>query len=176
MDEYLSAQNYNSTASLVVTHMEHNYLFVIARALHVIAVVLWIGGVAFVTTVLIPTIRNSQSPENRLSIFEALEGKFSSQAKLTTLITGFSGFYMLYVMNAWSSMQWWVYLMIFIWVIFTAVLFVLEPLFLHKWFHRRAKIDNGKTFFFLQKMHIALLFLSLIAVFGGVAGVHGLFY
>ncbi|MEH6471224.1 MAG: hypothetical protein V7752_08240 [Halopseudomonas sp.] len=156
--------------------MEDSHFFVIARALHVIAVVLWIGGVAFVTTVLIPAIRNSPSLENRLSLFETLEGRFSFQAKFTTLITGLSGFYMLYVMNAWSSMQWWVYLMIFIWAIFTAVLFVLEPLFLHKWFHRQAKIDSGKALFFIQNMHIALLSISLVAVFGGVAGVHGLFY
>jgi uncharacterized membrane protein len=29
----------------------------IARALHVLSVVLWIGGVGFVTTVLLPTVR-----------------------------------------------------------------------------------------------------------------------
>jgi len=155
--------------------MEYNQ-FIIARALHVIAVVLWIGGVAFVTTVLIPAIRNTQSPENRLNLFEALEGKFSFQAKLTTLVTGLTGFYMLYVMGAWSSMQWWVYLMIFIWVIFTVVLFVLEPLFLHKWFHQQAEENSDRAFIFLQVMHIVLLTISLTAVFGGVAGVHGLFY
>jgi len=155
--------------------MEHNY-FVIARALHVIAVVLWIGGVAFVTTVLIPAIRNTQSLENRLNLFEVLEGKFGFQAKLTTLLTGLSGFYMLYAMNAWSSMQWWIHLMIFIWLIFTVVLFVLEPLFLHKWFHRQAEENNESAFYYLQVMHTVLLSISLAAVFAGVAGVHGLFY
>ncbi|MBQ0756923.1 MAG: hypothetical protein KBT66_16390 [Amphritea sp.] len=155
--------------------MDHDFL-TIARALHVIAVVLWIGGVAFVTTVLIPAIRSSQSPENRIQIFEALEGKFSFQAKVTTLLTGLSGFYMLYAMDAWSSMQWWVHIMIFIWAIFTMVLFVLEPLFLHRWFHQQAEKNNERTFLVLQVMHIVLLSISLVAVFGGVAGVHGLFY
>jgi uncharacterized membrane protein len=155
--------------------MEYNQ-FIIARVLHVIAVVLWIGGFAFVTTVLIPAIRNTQSPENRLNLFEALEGKFSFQAKLTTLVTGLTGFYMLYVMGVWLSMQWWVYLMIFIWVIFTVVLFVLEPLFLHKWFHQQAEENSDRAFIFLQVMHVVLLTISLAAVFGGVAGVHGLFY
>jgi uncharacterized membrane protein len=155
--------------------MENNH-FIIARALHVMAVVLWIGGVAFVTTVLIPAIRNSQSAENRLSLFEVLEGKFSFQAKLTTLVTGLSGFYMLNVMNAWSSMQWWLYLMIFVWAVFSVILFVAEPLFLHKWFHRQAKINNERTFLALQIMHIVLLSISLIAIFSGIAGVHGLFY
>ncbi len=155
--------------------MEYN-LLVVARALHVIAVVLWIGGVAFVTTVLIPAIRSSQTAENRLKIFEVLEGKFSFQAKITTLITGLSGFYMLYVMNGWASMQWWIYLMILVWTIFSLVLFVFEPLFLHTWFHRQAKKNSERTFFVVQVMHIVLLTVSLAAVFAGVAGVHGLFY
>lgn len=150
--------------------------FVIARALHILGVVLWIGGVAFVTTVLIPAIRHNQSPENQLSLFELLEGKFSFQAKLSTLLTGLSGFYMLYVMNVWGTMGWWIYLMIFIWLIFTLVLFVLEPLVLHKWFHERAKQNGENTFFILQIMHIILLSISLLAVLAGVAGAHGLLH
>ena len=43
--------------------------FIYARALHIIAVVLWIGGVAFVTTVLIPSLKNTQSADNRLALF-----------------------------------------------------------------------------------------------------------
>ena len=150
--------------------------FVIARALHILGVVLWIGGVAFVTTVLIPAIRHNQSPENQLSLFELLEGKFSFQAKLSTLLTGLSGFYMLYVMNVWGTMGWWIYLMIFIWLIFTLVLFVLEPLVLHKWFHERAKHNGENAFFILQIMHIILLSISLLAVLAGVAGAHGLLH
>jgi uncharacterized membrane protein len=150
--------------------------FVLARVLHVIAVIIWIGGVAFVTTVLIPAIRKTQSPENRLQIFELLESKFSFQAKFTTLLAGVTGFYMLHIMNGWSSMQWWIYLMIFVWAIFTAVLFIFEPLFLHKWFHKQATINSEKSFLVLQIMHIILLIISLLAVFGGVAGVHGLLF
>jgi len=155
--------------------MEFKYL-VIARALHVVAVVLWIGGVAFVATVLIPAIRKSQTQENRLPLFELLESKFSFQAKLTTLITGLSGFYMLYAMNLWSSMHWWIHIMLFIWTIFMLVLFVFEPLFLHKWFHQQALKNSERAFHYLQLMHTILLTLSLFVVFAGVAGVHGLFY
>ncbi len=67
-----------------------------ARVLHVIAIVIWIGGVAFITTALIPAIRKIQPPEDCLQIFEILERKFSFQAKLTTLIAGLSSFYMLH--------------------------------------------------------------------------------
>jgi uncharacterized membrane protein len=148
--------------------------FVLARVLHVVAVVLWIGGVVFVTTVLIPAIRKSQAPEERLKTFELLESRFSFQAKFTTLLTGISGFYMLHAMDIWLTMQWWIHLMIFVWLIFTVVLFVLEPLFLHKWFHRKAKENPEKPFFILQVMHIILTLISLLAIIGGVAGVHGL--
>ena len=163
------------TNKLLVDPMEYSS-FIIARALHIVAVVMWIGGVAFVTTVLIPSIRSSQSLENKLNLFELLEGKFGFQAKLTTLVTGISGFYMIYVLNAWATMQWWIHFMIFIWIIFTLVLFVFEPLFLHKWFHQKAQQNNQKAFFFLQLMHTILLSLSLLAVFCGVSGTHGLFY
>jgi len=67
--------------------MDHNY-FVIAKITHILAVVLWIGGVGFVTMVLIPALRKTQSAEKRLHLFETLEGKFSFQAKFTTLLAG----------------------------------------------------------------------------------------
>ena len=151
--------------------------FVIARAIHILGIVLWIGGVAFVTTVLIPSIRRNSDHQDRLALFESLEGKFAFQARITTLITGLSGVYMLEVMNAWSrylSLQfWWLHLMTFIWGIFTVVLFVLEPLVLHKWFHRQAVENSDKAFSVLQTMHIILLCLSLVAIAGAMAGSHG---
>jgi hypothetical protein len=55
-------------------------------------------------------------------------------------------------------------------------LFVLEPLFLYKWFHRQAEANNEKAFYYLQVMHTVLLSIILAAVFAGVAGVHALFY
>jgi uncharacterized membrane protein len=156
--------------------MNYNH-FVIARAIHILGIVLWIGGVAFVTTVLIPSIRRNTSHEDRLALFESLEGKFAFQAKIMTLMTGLSGVYMLEVMNAWprylSLNFWWLHLMTFVWVIFTVVLFVLEPAVLHKWFHRQAVVNSDKAFAGLQAMHIILLFLSLVAIAGAMAGSHG---
>ncbi len=115
--------------------MNYNY-FVLARIFHVLAVVLWIGGVGFVTTVLIPSISKTEEPAVRLKIFEAIETKFGFQAKLTTLIAGISGVYMLEVTDGWSRYLnyefWWLHLMTFVWAVFTLVLFILEPLFLQK--------------------------------------------
>jgi len=151
--------------------------FIAARVLHVIGVVLWIGGVAFVTTVLIPALNNIPDSSNRLNMFEQLEGRFARQARLVTLLTGLSGFYMLDMMNAWERYQsiqyWWVHLMTFIWVVFTVVLFVLEPLVLHRWFRNFATHDSKRAFVWLHRMHTLLLSLSVLAVLGAVAGSHG---
>lgn len=155
-------------------------VFVFARSLHIIGVVLWIGGVAFVTTVLIPSLKRISASENRLALFERLENKFSFQAKIATLITGLSGLYMLFFMDAWSrylELQfWWLHLMTFVWFLFTLVLFVLEPLFLHQWFHQKATENSDAAFMKLHTMHIILLLISLISVFGAVAGSHGFLF
>jgi hypothetical protein len=83
---------------------------------------------------------------------------------------------MMHVLNAWSNLHWWIILMIVVWALFTLVLFVLEPLFLHKWFHQQAEQNNERTFMVLQIMHMILLSVSLLAVLAGVAGAHSLFY
>ena len=155
-------------------------LFVVARAVHVLAVVLWIGGVAFVTTVFIPALMRLPEQDKRMTLFENLEGRFGTQAKWTTALTGITGFYMLEFLNAWNRYLhpefWWLHLMTAVWFIFTLVLFVLEPLFLHRWFHKKAEQDSEKAFTVLFTMHKALLTLSLVAIFGAIAGSHGFQY
>lgn len=150
---------------------------VLARILHVVGVVLWIGGVAFVTTVLIPALRRVPDGDERLRLFEALEGRFSVQARAVTLVTGLAGFYMLHGFGAWGRYQdpsfWWLHLMTFVWAVFTLVLFVLEPMFLHRWFRTFAERDSDRAFRLMHRLHVILLTLSLIAIAGGVAGVRG---
>lgn len=158
--------------------MESHAWFSIARAVHVAGVVLWIGGVAFVTMTLIPSLRTRSDERDRLALFEQLEGKFAFQARIVTLITGLSGFYMLEYMNAWDrylqARFWWIHLMTLVWLIFTLVLFVLEPLVLHRYFRELAMRDSERAFARLHRMHKVLLTLSLVAILGSVAGAHGL--
>ena len=61
---------------------------IVTRTLHVLGVVLWIGGVAFVTTVLLPSVRRLKSPAERVAFFEAIEGRFAWQARVTTVLVG----------------------------------------------------------------------------------------
>jgi uncharacterized membrane protein len=157
--------------------MDNLTSFVLARAVHILAIVLWIGGVAFVTLVLIPALKKIPDESNRVMLFEQLEGRFANIAKITTLLTFFSGFYLVEVMQIWSRFLmlefWWMHMMLLVWFVFTLVLFVLEPWFLHDWFKKRALADNDKTFKKLHTMHILLLIISLITIFGAMLGAHG---
>lgn len=150
---------------------------VFARIVHVLSVVLWIGGVAFVTSVLIPAIRRHPSESERAELFERFEARFALQARVTTVCAGASGFYLLHAMDAWGRYLdpgfWWVHLMTVVWLAFTIVLFVLEPLVLHRFFLEQARKDSDRAFRFLQRMHWVLLTLSLIAIVGAVGGTRG---
>ena len=45
----------------------------VARALHVLALVHWIGGVAMVTLAILPTVMRFLEPEQRLALFDVIE-------------------------------------------------------------------------------------------------------
>ena len=154
--------------------------YTLARVIHVIAVILWIGGVAMVTTVIIPAVKKLTSKDDQIKTFEQIEGRFAIQAKITTLLTGISGFYMLYVLDGWERYLdyrfWWLHAMTLVWILFTLILYVLEPLFLHKLFKEYAAKNPSKTFSIMHKAHWFLLILSLVTTAGAVAGSHGWFF
>jgi len=149
----------------------------IGRALHVLGVVLWIGGVAMETTVLLPAMRRTNDPKERVAWFKKVERAFAWQARVTTLLVGLTGLYMVFEMDAWSRFgrvdQWWLHAMVFVWIVFSVVLFILEPLVLHRWFDRRAAKDPDGTFSLIQRLHWILLAVSLATVAAAVAGAHG---
>ncbi len=74
----------------------------IARAIHVAAIVHWIGGVSFVTVVLLPGVRRLAAPEDRARLFEQVEGAFSWQAKISVTLAGLAGFWMTHRIDAWG--------------------------------------------------------------------------
>src|SRR6185312_528795 len=67
---------------------------VIARALHVLAVVIWIGGVSMATTIVLPAVRRGDLGEKRLPAFQAIERRFVWQARFAVIVVGLTGFYM----------------------------------------------------------------------------------
>jgi uncharacterized membrane protein len=152
----------------------------IARALHILSVVHWIGGVSLVTAVILPAVARFSEPSRRAAVFEEIEGRFSLQAKISVTLAGLSGFYMTWRLDAWDRFAdpqfWWMAAMAIVWALFTFVLFVAEPLFLHTWFRRRAARDPDGTFALIRRAHWVLLTLSAATVAGAVLGAHGVLF
>ena len=151
--------------------------FGIARALHLVMVVLWIGGVGMVTTVLLPGIRRSHPPQERFAAFHAIEARFAGQSRWTTSLAGLSGFYMVWRIEAWdrfaSAVFWWMHAMVLTWLVFTLMLFVAEPIFLDRWLQRLATRNAEATYRLVERLHWLLLTLGLVTIAGAAAGVAG---
>ena len=149
----------------------------IGRILHILGVVFWIGGVAMVTTIILPAIKKFKSIEEGIEFFEKVEHKFQIQARVTTMVTGLSGFYMISKLKAWSwfldASYWWLWAMVIVWLIFTVMLFIVEPFILKNKLIEKAKTDPEGAFRKMQTMHTHLLWISLLTIIGAVAGSHG---
>jgi len=149
----------------------------LARVLHVLGVVVWIGGVSIVTTALLPAIRRGELGPDWLAAFQAIERRFVWQARAAILVVGASGFYMVSAANLWdrfhSAQFWWMHAMVALWAIFALGLFVVEPVFLDRRLRRWGARQPATAFAWLAGAHVLLLALSLITVFGAVAGSHG---
>ncbi len=130
-----------------------------------------------VTLVLLPAVREFASVADRVAFFEKVERRFARQSRYTTLLAGLSGFYMISVADLWGRFGelqfWWLHGMVAVWLLFTLMLFVAEPLFLHRWFIARAQQQPQETFALILRMHRLLLLLSLVVTAGAVAGSHG---
>jgi hypothetical protein len=117
------------------------------------------------------------SEAEQIDLFDRLESRFALQARVTTVLAGASGLYMLHFIGAWNRYldpsYWWIHLMTLVWLVFTIVLFALEPLFLHRWFLEAAQRDSARAFRILHRMHWVLLTLSAAAIVGAVAGSRG---
>ena len=151
---------------------------IVARAIHVVAVVIWIGGVWLVTMVLLPAMK-VRRPEEWLGEFDAIETSFAPQVRIAALLVLLSGLYMLYAYDLWDRFSHlgycWMHLMAGVWLLFAALLFVIEPLIVRRAVHGRAAAAPEPPLTRMLWMHRVMLTLSLLAIFAAVAGAHGLF-
>lgn len=148
-----------------------------ALALHVLSIVVWIGGVSFVTTVVLPALRRGTLGADRLRAFAAVESRFVWQARTAILVAGASGLYLVWRLNLWRTFGapgfWWMDAMVGLWLLFAVLLFVAEPFVIDRVFQRWAQADPERAFTALHRAHWVLLTLSVITVLGAVAGSAG---
>jgi hypothetical protein len=92
----------------------------IARALHVLAVVIWIGGVAMVTTIILPMVLRARTPREGQTLLEGVERRFIWQARIATLVVAASGFYIVDRLQLWDRFRsiefWWMHAMVLLWL------------------------------------------------------------
>lgn len=93
----------------------------LARALHVLGVVIWIGGVSMATTVALPAIRRGALGADRLQAFQTFEGRFVWQARTAVIVVGLTGFYMIERFGIWwrfgDGHYWWMHAMVGVWTL-----------------------------------------------------------
>ena len=84
---------------------------------------------------------------------------------------------MVYRLDAWSRFQylsfWWLDLMVAVWTVFAIMIYVLEPLVVHRWFHAFALRDKDRAFSLATRLHAIALTVSTIAIAAGVIGAQG---
>lgn len=148
----------------------------IARAIHVLAVIHWMGGVAFVTAIVLPAVTMAPVAQ-RLALFESVEQRFARQVRVSVPLAGATGFYMAERLDAWDRLfepaGWWLGAMAALWLVFMAILFVIEPFVVRDWFHARALADPDGAFRLVQALHWVLLAAGAAIAAAGVLGTHG---
>jgi len=149
----------------------------VARAIHVLAIVHWIGGVSIVTTIVLPYAGRLTDPKAALEAFHVFERRFAAQARISILLAGLSGLYMVFALDAWSRFRdpsfWWLHLMVAVWLIFAIMVYALEPLLLHESFRKLAVKAQKRALGLATRLHAVALTVSAVAIAAGVLGAHG---
>lgn len=147
----------------------------ILYALHVLFILLWIGGVAFVTMIIFPLLARMENSLEQVLTFQRIENRFAKLARLYVFFTGLTGFAILFLTGKHqillTSRAYHIWLMLFVWVMYSLIL-LFERRFLSLFFKDPQKFDVDKVIKRLAKFHWFILFLSLLAVFFGVYGTH----
>jgi len=149
----------------------------LARAIHVLSLVHWIGGVSVVTTIVLPNARRLPDAAAAVAAFETFESRFARQARVSILLAGLSGVYMLMKLDAWNRFAhaafWWLHLMVAVWLLFAVMIYGLEPLAIHRLFHDYALRNKDRAFALATWLHAMVLTVSALAIGAGILGAHG---
>lgn len=144
---------------------------------HVAAVVIWIGGVAFVTVVIFPMLMKMEDTLEMVLMFHRLENRFAKQARAYLWITGITGGLLLYIEGRYakllSSENIGILAMLAAWLFYLFVLTFEKKIF-SKLFEGRTKdLDAKKVFRGMNAFHWVILGLSFFAIIVGVWQGHG---
>lgn len=148
----------------------------LARALHVLFITHWIGGVAFITLVALPLARARKDPGEGWALFEAIERRFSTQVRWSIPLAGATGLWMAWRLDLWAQFAdptfWWLDAMVLVWALFMLIVFIVEPI-AHPRLTAEAGHDPAGVLRRIARAHLVLLAAAVVTILGAVAGVHG---
>lgn len=157
-------------------------LFNLMHIVHIITVILWIGGLAFVTSIVLPMAIKTPDALQKVLMFQRVEHRFAAIARIYNIITGASGFVMLFLMG-WHRLLFTragisLTIMTVIWVGWFVMLFGLEPIIIRKMLDQMAKggakMDIDAIFIRLNRMHWFMVAISLLAAAAGAVFAHNM--
>ncbi len=149
--------------------------------IHLLTVIIWIGGLGFITIIVLPMLIKWDDPLQKAITFQSIEHRFAPAARVYNVITGLTGFVMVYL-TGWHRLYLTtkgipLLIMTLIWFLWFVMLFGLEPLVVKKMLDRMAKsgvkMEIETIFDRMNRMHWVLLMLSLAATTAGIIFAHG---
>ncbi|MFN3739202.1 MAG: hypothetical protein ACK4TF_00825 [Thermodesulfovibrionales bacterium] len=150
-------------------------LIPVLTAIHVITIILWIGGVAFVTINIFPILMRMEDSLEKIRYFQAVENRFARQARLYAIVAGITGAVILFLENGWSGIfskrGLGILIMLLAWLVYVLILTFERNIF--KVLFKDTTQDVSKIFFKLNVFHWFILTVSFLAVFSGVYLGHG---
>jgi len=151
-------------------------LRIILLIIHLICIIVWIGGVAFVTTVVFPMMYRTEGSLEKALLFQGVEHRFAGMVRWLVAVTGATGLWLLLaeygVSILFQTRGIGILIMIFAWTLYTVVL-LSERWIFGKLFADPEKIDMDRALRGINAMHWILLLASFSAVAGGVWFAHG---
>lgn len=157
--------------------------FLLMHIIHLLTVILWIGGLAFVTIIILPMAIKNPDALGKVLMFQRVEHRFAPLARIFVLITGISGFAMVLQMG-WQNLYFTragvpLTVMTAIWVFWLVMLWGLEPLVIKKILENMAKsgakMEIETIFARMNKLHWMMVLISMVAAAAGALVAHGPF-
>jgi len=143
--------------------------------IQVIGVIIWIGGVAFVTMVIFPMMYRTEGSLEKALLFQGVEHRFAGIVRWLIAIVGATGAYLLaarYGLGILAETRGLgIVIMIAVWSFYTTVIISEKKLFA-RIFADPEKIDMDRALNMINAMHWVLLTVSFSAVAGGVWFAH----
>lgn len=143
--------------------------------LHVLSVVIWIGGVAFVTSIIFPVLARMEDSMAKVTFFMGFEKRFQLLAKVLVVIVGATGFILFLHRGGVVSLTTEETILLgyksLVWLIYFALLFGAEKRLMATLVSPNTPVE--KAFKRLMIFHWVVLVLSLLAIISGIRIVRG---